>query len=858
MPRRLCFVVDFRSPHARNWIEAVAASGDEVHVVSTYAASTSPAIASLTTIPVGFGFAAANPVLRRYVAATGGAGFPPGTAGKPGDDSLGWGLGVTTIRRIALRLRPLGDWVFGPIDVIRQRERLRRVILDLEPDLVHAMRLPYEGFLAAEALRDDAIPLLLSTWGSDLMHFAERYPLVARLTRRALRRADAMHSDCMRDVKLARKWGFSDAKLATVLPGGGGIRREVFHPGAEPVETYAKWNIPMGRKVVFNPRNFRPKMVLTEESFKAAGILQREESDAIFLWAGMEDHPLAVAWRDQLPNPDAVRLLPTLTQKEMAELYRIAHVTVSPSVSDGMPNSLLEAMACGSLPVAGELESVKEWISDAVNGLFCNARDPRSIADAISRGLRDDALRQRAARHNVELIERRADAGTVMAAASRLYDETIAVRTRPAVARRAPDIAPAAGLPPRRMRVLYLAHTLARGGSASSLLHLLSHLPKDEIEPIVLAPPGPSRPLFEAAGIPVHTIGSFATLDSIAGAPLSGRRALTVLRAAWALRHSKRLKSVIRELRPDIVHLNDRGLLHAAYVAHEEGVPVVMHARSVLDSEVDWYRRLSKRVLSTYVDRVIAIDGSVARSLSAIQPCEIVYNPLSGFNQAPVSTASQNGRPTRVTFLSGLLRFKGIWDLLEAAQLLRDRNDIVIRIAGANPRPRAFYKSPLGRFLRAIGVVEDLERDVASWITRHGLQERVHLMGHLDDANRLLDDTDILVFPSHLNGPGRSVFEAGVRGIPSVVALKDRVEDVVADGQTGLIVPERDGAALAAAIRRMADDSALRVRLGQAARAQYAKQFAPERSAHAVVNIYRDLLAVRSNAREAGSPERAA
>ena len=834
----------------------MAALGDEVHVVSTYAASSSPAIASLTIIPVGFGFAAANPVLRRYVAATGGAGFPPGTTHRPGDDSLGWGLGVTILRRVALRLRPLGDWVFGPIDVMRQRERLRRVILDLKPDLVHAMRLPYEGFLAAEALRDTEIPLLLSTWGSDLIYFAERYPLVAALTRRALRRADALHSDCSRDVQLARKWGFNESRPSAVLPGGGGIRREVFHPGSEPDATYAKWQIPRDRKVVFNPRNFRPNQVRTEESFRAAALLQGERADAIFLWAGMEDHPLAVAWRDRLPDPESVRLLPSLTQREMAELYRIAHVTVSPSVSDGMPNSLLEAMACGSLPVAGELDSVKEWISDGVNGLFCNARDPRSIADAVSRALRDETLRERAARHNVELIERRAEAGTVMASASRLYEETIVARTRP-VARRAPDIVPAAGLPPRRMRVLYLAHTLARGGSASSLLHLLSHLPKDEIEPIVLAPAGPSRPLFEAAGIPVHTIGSFATLDSIAGAPLKGRRALTVLRAAWALRHTRRLKSVIRELRPDIVHLNDRGLLHAAYVAHEEGVPVVMHARSVLDGEVPWYSRLSKGVLSRYVDRVIAIDGSVARSLSAIQSCDIVYNPLSGHLPAPTLVA-QAGGVTRVTFLSGLLRFKGIWDLLDAAERLRDRKDIVIRIAGANPRPRAFYRSPLGRFLRAIGVVEDLERDVASWIARHGLQERVHLMGHLDDANRLLDDTDILVFPSHLNGPGRSVFEAGVRGIPSVVALKDRVEDVVTDGQTGLIVPERNGGALAEAISRMADDSALRVRLGHAARAQYVKQFAPERSAEAVVRIYRDLLKVRKVLAAPKSPERAA
>ncbi len=117
----------------------------------------------------------------------------------------------------------------------------------------------------------------------------------------------------------------------------------------------------------------------------------------------------------------------------------------------------------------------------------------------------------------------------------------------------------------------------------------------------------------------------------------------------------------------------------------------------------------------------------------------------------------------------------------------------------------------------------------------------------------MLAETDILVFPSHLDGPGRSVFEAGARGIPAVVALRHRIEDVVVDGETGLIVPERDPPALAEAIVRLADDAALRRRLGQQARTRYRRQFAPQ-------PIAEQMLATLSTgaAAESGRPGQSA
>ncbi len=78
----------------------------------------------------------------------------------------------------------------------------------------------------------------------------------------------------------------------------------------------------------------------------------------------------------------------------MAQLFRRAMVAVSPSEHDGTPNTLLEAMACGCFPVAGDIESVREWLVDGENALLVNPADPQVLAAAIIRALDDAGLRR--------------------------------------------------------------------------------------------------------------------------------------------------------------------------------------------------------------------------------------------------------------------------------------------------------------------------------------------------------------------------------------------------------------------------------------------------------------------------------
>jgi glycosyltransferase involved in cell wall biosynthesis len=390
------------------------------------------------------------------------------------------------------------------------------------------------------------------------------------------------------------------------------------------------------------------------------------------------------------------------------------------------------------------------------------------------------------------------------------------------------------------LRVLYVMHSGALAGSAESLCLLLESLPPGSVLATVICPPGDVVPRLRRTGATVRSIPGVSMFHSIQGVPLRGPRLLELARTAWMTRYGGAIRAAIRETRPDIVHLNERGMIQAARIASREGVPVVLHARSVAERREGWVRRLSTAAIHRYASRVVAIDESVRSSLADLPGIEVIYNPIDRGSATATEPRRRPGTPVRVTFLAGLQTFKGVDDLLESALRLRDRRDILFQIAGENSRPEAFHRSVRGKVLHLFGFAPDVESRLRRWVARHGMAATVLLLGRVR-PEEVLAETDILVFPSHLDGPGRSVYEAGVRGIPAVVSLLHRLEDVVVHEETGLIVPERDPPALAAAIARLADDQELRRRLGDNARRRYRLQFDPAAIAERMLALYREV-----------------
>jgi len=114
-----------------------------------------------------------------------------------------------------------------------------------------------------------------------------------------------------------------------------------------------------------------------------------------------------------------------IPQGRLADLFRQSQIVVSPSTHDGSPNTLLEAMACGCFPVAGDIESIREWLVDSENSLLVDPGDPAALAAAILRAIEDTAFRERAVAANLEMIRQRANFETVMVQAHNFYAEVL-------------------------------------------------------------------------------------------------------------------------------------------------------------------------------------------------------------------------------------------------------------------------------------------------------------------------------------------------------------------------------------------------------------------------------------------------
>jgi glycosyltransferase involved in cell wall biosynthesis len=400
---RILFVADGRSPIALNWIahftESSLSGGYEVHLASTYACQPQLDLASLSFVAVAFSGAA--------------SGYS-GPSSK-GDVKISWRSALRQAGTAGLRTA-LRQWL-GPVTLPKAARKLEEIVREVKPDMVHAMRIPFEGMLSAQALRNSSLPLLVSVWGNDFTLHAPATPWMGGHTRRALRRANALHADCQRDLRLAQTWGFAGDKPAVVLPGNGGIRMDVFYPPDQANQIEPNKG---GSFQVINPRGFRAYM-RNDVFFHAIPQVLESEDGVHFICPAMQQEAQAQRWVQELGLQDSVELLPKQSRLQMAELFRGSQIAVSPSTHDGTPNTLLEAMSSGCFPIAGDIESLREWITNGVNGLLVDPGDAGALAKAILQALRDPEMRRRASQSNRELIRQRAEYHHVMRQAEKFY-----------------------------------------------------------------------------------------------------------------------------------------------------------------------------------------------------------------------------------------------------------------------------------------------------------------------------------------------------------------------------------------------------------------------------------------------------
>lgn len=311
------------------------------------------------------------------------------------------------------------------------------------------------------------------------------------------------------------------------------------------------------------------------------------------------------------------------------------------------------------------------------------------------------------------------------------------------------------------------------------------------------------------------------------------------MRGTWDLASVFAIASLHRRVRPDLVHW------HAAR-AHALGAIAALLAPGparVLSRRVDFpvRRSVGSRLLwALPIEAIAAISEGVKDALarSGVDRARVRVVP-SGIDLAPFeSEISERDRQALREALgvepgesialqsAALAPHKSQTDLLKAASLAHSRSPrLRVWIAGEGP-------------LRAA-----LEAEHAAL----GLGTTVRLLGFREDVPNLLRAADFFVVSSYLEGMGTATLDAMAAGLPVVATRVGGIPEIVAEGETGLLVPPRDPNALADAMVRVAGDPNLRARLGAAGKKR-ARLFSADRTAEGTRQLYEEALASRRRA----------
>src|SRR6185437_4343295 len=316
----------------------------------------------------------------------------------------------------------------GRVNVPEMADRwLARIIRDWRPDIIHTLGLESAGEYFFRLRRRFALEgigkwVLQLRGGSDLA-LAHLDPDRATALAEVLQACYQLLSDNQQNFRIAREFGVREEQLSRIgtVPGTGGVDVDAI--------ASRRQGQPSARRVILWPKVYECAWSKVLPVYEALKMYWDQLQPCELHMLAMTDEARLYFWTLPESIRRGCRLMNRVPRSEAIEAMTRARLLLAPSLVDGTPNSMFEAMAGGALPIVSPLETISAIVKNEENVLFARNLYPEEIASALVRGMTDDALVDGAAQRNLELVSHLANRREVQPRVIEFY-ESLAAEAR--------------------------------------------------------------------------------------------------------------------------------------------------------------------------------------------------------------------------------------------------------------------------------------------------------------------------------------------------------------------------------------------------------------------------------------------
>jgi glycosyltransferase involved in cell wall biosynthesis len=301
-----------------------------------------------------------------------------------------------------------------PFLEITANETLEKIIREIQPDIIHSFEMQGCSYpILTTMMKYPTIKWIYSCWGNDLYYYKQFLTHLKKI-KCVLKRIDFLHTDCQRDNVLAKELGFF-GKHVGVIPGGTGYK----------LDELQSYKLPFAERKIILVKGYQHLFGRGLNSIKALEKLQNETKNFSIVIFGAHKEIIEYVEKNQLPYLIFHRH--ELTQDQLMEVMGKALVFIGNSISDGMPNTLLEAIVMGAFPIQSNPGGVtEEIIHHGENGfLIENPENVNEIKDLIIQAITNQTLLEKAFEINIGVAEKRLDYETNKIKVMGIYENSI-------------------------------------------------------------------------------------------------------------------------------------------------------------------------------------------------------------------------------------------------------------------------------------------------------------------------------------------------------------------------------------------------------------------------------------------------